>query len=70
MRGLPPRHQVVEGDMEVSSQGDQVIHVRAGRARLPLLYSLAGDAHQASELFLGESGLTAQVEQALLKIHM
>ena len=67
--GLLSGDQVVQGDIEITGQGGQVVHVGAGGARLPLLDRLPGDPQQVGQPLLAQPRLFAQVIETLLKIH-
>ena len=64
-----PHDQVIQTHLKVVSQSDDVVQVRLGRAGLPLLYRLAGDAHQVGQLLLRQSGFPPELVEPLMKFH-
>ena len=66
---LDTADKVIQGDVEVIRQGGEVVHVRLGCARLPLLYRLPGDVHDVGQFLLGKPGLTAELVETFTKFH-
>ena len=66
--GIAAQDQIVQGHVKILGQGGQVVHVRPGRAALPLLHRLAGDAHHLRQVLLTQPPLPAQAVEPVLKL--